>query len=208
MAAASAGVAYAVYAVARKYVVPLIVPPAGPQFDADRAALEAEFDRVAALVEQVRTDAAEARASEQRRAAAVDAAVGDLAAVTAELRSRLEHRDADLQAVRGDVDELRVSLPRWLEKAGSLQTDALTEIQNEVASLRQLMVSRLRAAGAQPDEGDRAASPGPRPPFASTSTFRVPNRPGSRVSIPAWQLAATARTEDARPATETEAGPA
>jgi peroxin-14 len=143
MATVSCGVAYGVYEVARRYVLPLIVPPTPSSLEADKEALEAEFARTEALVEQMQKDTQEIKESEAKRREEFSKMIQDAYETIEHLKNQSEQRESDMKLIKSHVESVKESLPKALERNRSLQDQALKDLQNELRSLKQLVQNRV-----------------------------------------------------------------
>lgn len=93
----------------------------------------------------------------------------------------------DMREVRGEVESVRELVPRMIEKHAAAQSTALTELQNELRSLKTLLVARQGAPTSAPETTSGAPSPAPTPTQNAANALLAPR---GKASIPAWQLAA------------------
>ncbi|CAE6375506.1 peroxisomal membrane anchor protein (Pex14p) conserved region domain-containing protein [Rhizoctonia solani AG-1 IA] len=166
MALVSGGLMYGLAALARKYVMPHLQPPSEDAFESATSQLTAQFDEAATLLKQIQDDTVNARTAVQQQQQAIDSAIAQVKNVMSELRTGEEKSQNEIREIRSEVDTIRDMLPKMLEANREAQTQALSELQQELKSLKALLVTR-------------------RPESPST--------PGSilnlgRPSIPAWQL--------------------
>lgn len=147
MATVSCGVAYGIYEVARRYVLPLVVPPTPSSLEADKEALEAEFARTEALVEQLQKDTAEIKESEEKRRDEFKKMVDEAYDAIENLKSQSERRESDMKLIKSHVESVKDSLPKALERHRTQQDTALKELQNELRSLKQLVQNRVNRTG-------------------------------------------------------------
>ncbi|KEP53675.1 putative peroxisomal membrane anchor protein (Pex14) [Rhizoctonia solani 123E] len=166
MALVSGGLMYGLTALARKYVAPHLQPPSEDAFEATTSQLTAQFDEAAALLKQIQEDTVNARDAVQQQQQAVDSAIEQVKNVMSELRTGEEKSQNEMREIRSEVDAIRDMLPKMLEANREAQTHALSELQQEVKSLKALLVTRR-----------------PESPSAPSSILNL-----GRPSIPAWQL--------------------
>ncbi|CAE6522147.1 unnamed protein product [Rhizoctonia solani] len=166
MALVSGGLMYGLTALARKYVAPHLQPPSEDAFEATTSQLTAQFDEAAALLKQIQEDTVNARDAVQQQQQAVHSAIEQVKNVMSELRTGEEKSQNEMREIRSEVDAIRDMLPKMLEANREAQTHALSELQQEVKSLKALLVTRR-----------------PESPSAPSSILNL-----GRPSIPAWQL--------------------
>jgi peroxin-14 len=153
-------------------------------YEEDRDALTAQFDAADAMLKEIQTETAAVRVAVEEQKQKVDKTTRDVEAVVKEMHDEeLKTRD-EMREIREEVNNIREMLPRvslaaalscsaheisqMIEKNKDSQTQSLAELQQELKSLKALLLSR--GSGLSP-------SPSSPLPFSG------------RPSIPAWQLA-------------------
>lgn len=144
MATVTAGVAYGLYEVANRYVLPLIMPPTPQALEADKEALEAEFARTEALLEQIQKDTEELKKAEQERKDKFAQLVTDTEKAVDNVKAQTQQRETDMKLIKSQVESIKESLPNALEKHRQQQDKALIELQDELRSLKQLIANRVK----------------------------------------------------------------
>lgn len=199
MATVSVGVTYGLYELARRYVVPLIVPPTPPALDADKQALETEFARAQALLDQLAAETEQLKQTDAERGQKLDAALVEVEAAVTSVKEQVARRDEEMKLVKSQVENIRNELPKALTKHGEVQQFSLTELQSELKSLKHLVSTRIRVPDVSPVAATPAAVPGLSAALGSVSDAQpvaaapapVPAAP--RPGIPAWQLASAGK---------------
>ena len=213
----------------QRYVVPLIAPPTHPQLEQDKAAIDEEFNKAFALIDNLASDTAELKASEAERTEKLDGTLKDIDTVITDLKSSNTKREAEGRIVADQVRELKSLVPEALQKWKANGDARLDELAQEVASLKKLLENRVgRSGGNSTPMGRSSQYPvvngnaggvksGEESALASTdavdgssSSKDIPTQPGGATShkkgaqgserkaaIPAWQMAASKRNEDA-----------
>ncbi|CAE6523996.1 unnamed protein product [Rhizoctonia solani] len=166
MALVSGGLVYGLAALARKYITPHLQPPSEDAFEATASQLTTQFDEAAALLKQIQEDTANARDAVQHQQQAVDSAIEQVKSAMSDLREGEEKSRNEVQEIRNEVSAIRDMLPKMIEANREAQTHALSELQQEVKSLKALLVTRR-----------------PESPSTPSSILNL-----GRPSIPAWQL--------------------
>ncbi|CAE6449536.1 unnamed protein product [Rhizoctonia solani] len=166
MALVSGGLMYGLTALARKYVMPHLQPPSEDAFEATASQLSTQFDEAAALLKQIQEDTVDARNAVQQQQQTVDSTIEQVKNVMSELRAGEEKSQNEMREIRSEVDTIRDMLPKMIEANREAQTHALSELQQEVKSLKALLVTRR-----------------PESPSTPSSILNL-----GRPSIPAWQL--------------------
>ncbi|WEW55051.1 peroxisomal membrane protein pex14 [Emydomyces testavorans] len=218
MATVVGGVGYGLYAVAKRYIVPLIAPPTPPQLQQDKEHIDEQFSRAFALLDQLSSDTSMLKAAEDARTEKLDAALQEVEDVVGELKSSSRRRDEETRRISEEVRRLKDAIPTAIEGSREGNEKRLKELGSELKSLKILLGSRLgpnASTGAgftgpvatnQPEaNGAPADSQTPTTNSASTPTASTSISPPPALkeaskspfaslrkpaSIPAWQMAA------------------
>ncbi|KZW02611.1 hypothetical protein EXIGLDRAFT_829141 [Exidia glandulosa HHB12029] len=172
MAVVSGGVMYGLASLARKYLWPHMQPPASTAYEADRDALAAQFDAVAALVADMQAESNSTRTAVEKQRADVERVTEEVEEAVRDLRLAESKAENELREIRMEVDAIKDLLPKMMDKTRDAQTQSLSELRTELASLKSLLLTLGPSASG-------ATTPAPMP---------IP-----RPTIPAWQLASTPR---------------
>ncbi|KAI0080111.1 hypothetical protein K474DRAFT_1658377 [Panus rudis PR-1116 ss-1] len=165
----SGAVAYGAVSLFRKFVLPHLRPPSATAYEADRDALTAQFDAAEALLKEIHAETAAVRAAVDEQREKVDKATQDVEEVVKEMKEGEAKTRDEMREIREEVNNIREMLPKMIEKNKESQTQSLAELQQELKSLKALLLSRGPSSG---------------------SGFSTPVLP-SKPAIPAWQLSAT-----------------
>ncbi|KAH9937113.1 peroxisomal membrane anchor protein conserved region-domain-containing protein [Fomitopsis serialis] len=168
-AVVSGGVAYVAASLFRKFVLPHLQPPSTTAYEADRDALTSQFDSAEALLKEIQAESAAVRLAVEQQNEKVEKATQDVEEVVKEMREGESRARDEMREIRDEVNNVREMLPKMLDKNKESQQQTLAELQQELKSMKALLLSR-----------------GPSSP-SGFSTPIVPSKP----AIPAWQLAAT-----------------
>ncbi|PPQ64426.1 hypothetical protein CVT26_002133 [Gymnopilus dilepis] len=165
----SGAVTYGAVALFKKYLLPHLQPPTATAYEEDRDALNAQFDAAEALLKEIQNETAAVRAAVEEQKEKIDKTTEDVKAVVAELREGEAKTRDEMREVREEVNNIREMLPKMIDKNKESQNQSISELQQEVKSLKALLLSR-----------------GPTLPSSSpASPLPMLGRP----AIPAWQLA-------------------
>ncbi|KAF9650503.1 hypothetical protein BDM02DRAFT_1386255 [Thelephora ganbajun] len=166
-AVVSGAITYGVVSLFRKYVSPHLQPPGVTAYEADKDALTAQFDAAEALLREIQAETAAVKVAVEEQRSHVEKVTQDVEAVVKEMReSETKTRD-EMREIRSEVTNIHEMLPKMIEKNKEVQSQSLGELQQELKSLKALLLSR-----------------GPATPSAPS----IPSFP-AKPSIPAWQLA-------------------
>jgi peroxin-14 len=242
------GVGYGLYFTAKRYILPLISPPTQPQLEQDKTSIDESFKRAFDLLDQLNTDTAALKASEEARTSKLDTAVGEMESVLTTLKESSKRQGDDNRRIEDDVRGLRDLIPKALDAQKEATDARLKELSTELKSLKTLLGNRMGSSAPRP----AAATPGyyglgqsqpatpnintppavstPAPqPAASETPSEQPNGPttadtqgaasssasasapenkpaptsysrltNGRAAIPAWQMAAAKKNEEAK----------
>ena len=168
--------------------MPHLQPPSATAYEEDRDALTAQFDAAEALLREIQADTVAVKAAVTEQKERVDKVTSDVETAVKEMRDgEVKTRD-EMREVREEINNIREMLPKvcpcvlllyavvlntccvhqMIEKNKDAQTQSLAELQQELKSLKALLLSR-----------------GPTHSGLSSPLPQMPPRP----SIPAWQLA-------------------
>lgn len=123
--------------------MPLIAPPTPPQIEQDKAAVDEAFTRAFTLLDQLSTDTAELKKSEESRTSRLDNAIGEMESVLASLKDSSKRRDDDSRRIEDDVRSLRDLIPKALESQKENTDKRLLELGTELKSLKTLVGNRM-----------------------------------------------------------------
>lgn len=146
MATVVSGVGYGMYSLTKRYIYPLVAPPTPDRLEADKKAIDEQFDRAFSLVEQLAKDTDALKAAEQQRTERLDTALTELETVITDLKSANRRREDDAQRIRDEVQDLKASIPKALDAQKELANERLKEVNVEVTSLKTLLSQRLNSA--------------------------------------------------------------
>lgn len=147
MATVSVGVAYGLYECAKRYVLPALMPPTPAVLEADKEALEQEFQRTEQLLEQLQQDTAELKQQEAQRSENFDRFMTEAHDVIRDIKEHAEDRKQEAKLALANIETLRDSIPRTLEKHSETAASAIADLQNELKSLKQLVSRSKNAPG-------------------------------------------------------------
>ncbi|KAJ3568075.1 hypothetical protein NP233_g5955 [Leucocoprinus birnbaumii] len=163
-----------------KYLLPHLQPPTASAYEEDKDALNAQFDAAEALLKEIQGETAAVRAAVEEQKTKIDRTTQDVEAVVNEMRQAESRTRDEMRELREEVNNVREMLPKMIDKNKEHHTQSLNELQQEVKSLKALLLNRPTGV---------PSSPSPLPPMA-------------RPSIPAWQLAGSSTTTTSPGVTE------
>ncbi|KAG6911909.1 hypothetical protein DXG01_000156 [Tephrocybe rancida] len=164
----SGSIAYGAVALFKKHLLPHLQPPTSTAYEEDRDALTAQFDAAEVLLKEIQEESAAVRKAVEEQKQEIDRTTANVEAVVVEMREG-EHKTRDeMREIRDEVNNIREMLPKMINKNKESQAQSLSELQQELKSLKALLLSR-----------------GP------SSIPSTPLPALGRPSIPAWQLASS-----------------
>lgn len=212
MATVVGGVSYGLYAVAKRYISPLIAPPTPPQLEQDKEKIDEQFSRAFALLDQLSSDTATLKSAEEARTERLDTALREVEDVVSELKNSSRRRDDETRRISEEVRSLKDGIPRAIEGAREGNEKRLRELGSEVKSLKILLGNRMgpssspaapatqtapagastntaEASGASSGSQPPATSPGPTPaasqPTPTPASRETSRSPFSQLGKPA-----------------------
>ncbi|KAK4542152.1 hypothetical protein LTR36_006999 [Oleoguttula mirabilis] len=150
MATVVGGVGYGMYWTARRYISPLISPPTAPQLEQDKASIDQSFDKAFALLDQLATDTADLKASEQARTERLDAALAEVESVIGRMKEANEARELESKRLARELADIREQIPMAIEKEKEGTEARLRDLAGEMKSLKTLVGNRMQQPPLRP----------------------------------------------------------
>ncbi|OJA21165.1 hypothetical protein AZE42_04558 [Rhizopogon vesiculosus] len=172
-AVVSGSLAYGAVSLFKKYLLPHLIPPAATAYEQDRDALTTQFDAAEALLKEIQAETEAVKSAVYKQNERVDKVTKDVEAVVIEMRGGESKTRDEMREIRDEVENIREMLPKMIEKNKETQKESLAELQQELKSLKALLLSRGSA------------------PLTSSPSTPIPSFSG-RPSIPSWQLGSSA----------------
>ncbi|KAL8753767.1 MAG: hypothetical protein Q9199_004815 [Rusavskia elegans] len=161
---------YTLYALSRRYIVPLISPPTPPQLESDKASIDASFARAFALIDQLATDTSEIKKSEEERTKKVDTSLDAVNQVVEDLKDGNKKRETENRMIADQVHSLRDLVPKALEGWKTQSDSRLEELREEVKSLKKLLATRVGNPATTSSPNNNSNNQNLQPQSSSTST--------------------------------------
>ncbi|KAI0375364.1 hypothetical protein BV20DRAFT_960489 [Pilatotrama ljubarskyi] len=166
-AVVSGTIAYGAASLFRKYVAPHLKPPSATAYEEDKDAMTAQFDAAEALLKEIQAETAAVRSAVEEQKEKVSKVTEEVENAVKDMREGEARTRDEMREIREEVNTVREMLPKMIERNKDSQNQSLAELQQELKSLKALLLSR-----------GPGVSTGPTTPV-------LPGKP----SIPAWQLA-------------------
>ncbi|WRT70880.1 uncharacterized protein IL334_007879 [Kwoniella shivajii] len=191
MAVISGGVVYGLTALAKKYLLPHLQPPSTTSFQDTSSALTQSYDEAAKLLTDLTDQTTKLQSSIEEDRERVGNVVGEVEEALRSVRDSEERWREEMRDMRSEVESVRELVPKMIEKHSASQSMALSDLQNELRSLKTLLLSRQnqnqgpsQAQSQQPQSNGSTQSGGISSTTAAANALLTPRGKG----IPAWQL--------------------
>lgn len=142
MATATVGVGYALYEITKRYVLPNIIPQSKSQLEADKESIDEEFVRIEATLKEMGEVQKELKENELQKAEEISktiTSVEEMVNATKEKNTKVED---DLKVLKLEIDNLKGSFERAIEKQQASIAGEVVSIQHELQSLQALIKSK------------------------------------------------------------------
>ena len=150
MATATAGVTYGLYQVVSKYLIPSIIPPTQTSIDKDKEKIDEEFLKIDKVLEQLAQDQDEIKEQNSAKLKEVDTVIENINDFLSKYNKDKLKFDDDLRLMKLEIDNLSNSINKNLSQTKENMKDDLTEINEELQLLKQLVKNRqANSASAQ-----------------------------------------------------------
>ncbi|KAI7878284.1 hypothetical protein K492DRAFT_132929 [Lichtheimia hyalospora FSU 10163] len=183
------GATYGLWTLAKRFFGPWFKVPQKEELEKEKAALDSQFEAVEASLKEIKDQTEEALTAVSTQSDRVNTSITSLEAALKDLKE-------------GD-DARQKQFGEMMDRNKQQQGDVLEELQNELKSLKSLLLSR------------RPTTPSPVPETTSSNTVASATKPSENgntngsSSIPAWQMAASSANNKAATASgNTQAEPA
>ncbi|GAN05370.1 peroxisomal membrane anchor family protein [Mucor ambiguus] len=202
------GVGYGVWTLAKRLFGPWFQVPTQKELEEDKEKLDAQFQAVEDSLKEIKDQTNTALTTVTSQTKKVDDSITSLETVLKELKEGDAQRDQEFKNVKGDIDALKELVPKTLERNKEAQNAVLVDLQNEMKSLKSLLVSRRATSNAADQVASVPTTPAATAATATPTTPTTPsavasptdglssrlsatiNGSGARAGIPAWQMAA------------------
>ncbi|SCU89691.1 LAFA_0E20098g1_1 [Lachancea sp. 'fantastica'] len=199
MATASVGLCYGVYQLAKRYVVPNLLPESHSKLEQDKKQILEQFDRMEQLLDTIETEHNASVKKENDKFQELDQVVVELqTAVESSTRARDKLED-DVRIMRLEIEGIQKNVDTFITENSS--NPAVRKLNEEILSLKTLLkTSDFMKVSETPSDHNKSPLPGAEViPSASEilAKMNLPKR-GEVADQPAWKKArdAAAKTND------------
>ncbi|CAO3611123.1 unnamed protein product [Cunninghamella blakesleeana] len=223
-AVVAGGVSYGVWVLAKRVFGPWFKVPTKKELEEDKEKLDEQFQAVEDSLKEIKSQTNEALNSVSEQSKRVEQSLGSLETVLNDLKDSDQQREEEFKGIKNEVDSLKELVPKMLDRNKDAQNAVLNDLQNEIKSLKSLLLSRRSTGSSLIDQisnsnnnnsgNNSAATTAPSTngnittgTNSNSSTSTVPNTEGlsprlsaafntsTRPGIPAWQLSSNKATE-------------
>lgn len=149
MATATAGVTYGLYQVVSRYLIPSIIPPGQSRVDEDKEKIEEEFVKIDKVLEQMALEQKEIKDSNEAKLKEIDVVISNVNDFLTKYNKDKLKFDDDLRLMKLEVDNLQNAVEKNMKLTKDNIADELTDISEELTSLRNLIKARSESASAE-----------------------------------------------------------
>lgn len=146
MATATAGVTYGLYQVVSRYLIPSIIPPGQSRVDEDKEKIDEEFVKIDKVLEQMAIEQKEIKDSNEAKLKEIDVVIDNVNDFLAKYNKDKLKFDDDLRLMKLEVDNLLNAVEKNMRLTKESISDELSNISEELTSLRNLIKARGEAA--------------------------------------------------------------
>ncbi|CAG8634524.1 1814_t:CDS:2, partial [Racocetra fulgida] len=173
------GIGYAIVAIAKKYITPLLTLPTAEELDRDKQLLTDQFTTASETLDTVKLDIQLVKKSIEEQSFKVREALERLDNMLKNLKDHEIKKEAELRNLKEDVDTIRDLIPKS-------QSQSLNDLQQELKSLKSLLANRRTLSNdVLPSSPTSTVTP------TSPIVQSISSHPGitsDRPTIPTWQM--------------------
>lgn len=167
MATATAGVSYGLYQVVTRYLIPSIIPPSQTRIDADKEKIDEEFIKIDKVLEQMTNEQKDIKDANTNKLKDIDVAIDNINDFLTKYNKDKLKFDDDLRLMKLEVDNLKNSVEKNMKLTKENILEELSEITEELGSLKNLIKARSEAQSNNPAPASRKVAPVSSIPSAS-----------------------------------------
>lgn len=142
MATATAGVSYGLYQVVTRYLIPTIIPPTQLRIDDDKEKIDEEFIKIDKVLEQMAIEQKEIKDANEAKLKDIDVVIDNVNDFLSKYNKDKLKFDDDLRLMKLEVDNLKNSIEKNMSLTKENIHDELSDISEELASLKNLIKAR------------------------------------------------------------------
>ncbi|KAJ3313403.1 peroxisomal membrane protein pex14 [Blyttiomyces sp. JEL0837] len=135
-------VGYGVYKFAKHYITPYLLWPTEAKLAADQKRMEDQLSKATEVLEATQTASENLKKLIEGNSDTLATALDGLKESMKDVVNADAKRDEEIKAIKVEVDSIKEMIPKMIEKSKESQASTLTELQNEVKSLKNLLLNR------------------------------------------------------------------
>ncbi|KAJ3284668.1 peroxisomal membrane protein pex14 [Borealophlyctis nickersoniae] len=136
------GAGYGLYVLAKRHILPRISWPTESSVTDDTNRINQQLVTSSNALEAVQAETGEIMKAVEAHAANVNASLDGMNALLKEMKEAEAKGDQEMKSIKDDIEGLRVMIPKMLDKSKEAQTAVITDLQNEIKSLKNLLLNR------------------------------------------------------------------
>lgn len=142
MATATAGATYGLYQVVSRYLLPSIIPPGQSRVNEDKEKIDEEFIKIDKVLEQMALEQKEIREANEAKLKDIEVVIGNVNDFLSKYNKDKLQFDDDLRLMKLEIDSLQNTLEKNLNLTKENIRDELTDVSEELKSLKNLIKAR------------------------------------------------------------------
>ncbi|GMM37523.1 Pex14 protein [Saccharomycopsis crataegensis] len=158
MATTTISLSYGLYYVFKNVVVPSVLPQSFNQLEKDKEAINQEFERVQGLLDSLESHNSKLVQNDKENSEKLDEAITKVNQLVLDSEKVLNKNNDDLTLIKLEIDHLKSNYKMVNSSIESLVDSKLTNINNELDSLRKLLASRLNENSANASANNGATN--------------------------------------------------
>ncbi|KAI3405894.1 PEX14 [Candida oxycetoniae] len=148
MATATAGVAYGLYQVISRYVVPSIIPPSQSAIEEDKETINQEFIKIDKILEEMSKEQEEMKNLNEEKLKDIDTVIENINDFLTKYNKDKLKFDDDLRLMKLEIDNLSNSIEKNMRLSKENVSEELISLNEELQSLKNLIKLRSETTGA------------------------------------------------------------
>ncbi len=96
----------------QRYLLPLIKPPLPSELEADKNAVDAQFDQIQDMLSVLQQDTSEMRESVSAQQQKIDVALTSVETTVSDISAKASRREHDVRRLGIEVDQIRDMIPK------------------------------------------------------------------------------------------------
>lgn len=198
MATSTVSIGYGLYFLFKNVVIPTVMPQSHDQLEADREAINNEFQRVQGLLDSLEQHNKTLVDNDIRNSEKLETLVAKVNRLVLNSENSLSKNSDDLKLIKLEIDNLKTNYKFQNTSIENIIDNKLTNINTELESLKKLLSTRISENGDSKKDSKKSISVSEIPSAADILKKLQPKANGAekkqdtpevdRSEVPAWQL--------------------